>query len=122
MTTFIVQGTVSHSGHGGERVIVDFVVGTMASYVVLPAAIVDQLGLATPYERTVELVTGEPAVYPLGDVRLALADQEWTTAFLSGPRGSEPRLGTVTLAHFGLVADPVNRRLVPMPNVFLTSA
>ena len=29
---------------------------------VLPVEIVERLGLATPYERTVELVTGESAV------------------------------------------------------------
>src|SRR5712692_6879859 len=116
MSTFTVQGTVSHPDHGGERVIVDFLVGTRASYMVLPAEIVEQLGVATPYERTVELATGELAIYPLVDVRLALADQEWTTVFLAGPRGSEARLGMVTLAHFGLVADPVNRKLVRMPN------
>jgi predicted aspartyl protease len=123
MSTFTIQGILSHPDQReGQRLATDFLVGTRATYMVLPAEIVERLALATPYERTVELATGEIAVYPLGDVRLALSDQEWTTVFLAGPRGSETRLGTVTLAHFGLVADPVNRILVRMPNVFLMSA
>ena len=120
MSTFTVQGTVSHPDARGRALVVDFVVGTRATYMVLPAETVEQLGLATPYERTVELATGELAVYPLGDVRLALAGEEWVTIFLAGPRGSTPRLGTVTLTHFGVAADPVNRRLVPDPNMILS--
>jgi predicted aspartyl protease len=120
MSTFNVQGTVSHPDRGGERVVVDFLVGTRASYMVLPAEIVEQLGLPTPYERTVELANGEHVVYPLGDVRLALVGEEWVTIFLAGPRGATPRLGTVTLTHFGVAADPVNRRLVPDPNMILS--
>ena len=120
MSTFTVQGTVSHPDRGGERVVVDFLVGTRAPYTVLPAEIVERLALATPYQRTVELATGELAVYPLGHVRLALVGEEWVTIFLAGPRGSTPRLGTVTLTHFGVAADPVNRRLVPDPNMFLS--
>src|ERR1700674_2772320 len=117
MSTFTVQGTVSHpDARGGQALVVDFVVGTRASYMVLPVEIVEQLGLATPYERTVELANGEHVVYPLGHVRLALAGEEWVTIFLAVPRGSTPRLGTVTLTHFGVAADLVNRRLVPDPN------
>ena len=120
MNTFTVQGTVSHPDARGQALVVDFVVGTRATYMVLPVEIVEQLGLATPYERTVELANGEHVVYPLGDVRLALAGEEWVTIFLAVPRGSTPRLGTVTLTHFGVAADLVNRRLVPDPNMILS--
>ena len=123
MSTFTVQGILSHPDRrDGERLTVDFLVGTRASYMVLPAEIVERLALATPYERTVELATGEHAVYPLSHVRLALVGEEWVTLFLAGPRGSTPRLGTVTLTHFGVAADPVSRRLVPDPNMLLLIA
>jgi predicted aspartyl protease len=123
MSTFTVQGILSHpERRDGQRVVVDLLVGTRATYMVLPAEIVEQLALATPDERAVELATGERAVYPLGSVRLALAGEEWVTVFLAGPRGSPPRLGTVTLTHFALVVDSANRRLVRMPHVLLMSA
>jgi predicted aspartyl protease len=89
---------------------------------VLPDEIVEQLALAISYERPVELATGEHVVYPLGHVRLALTGEEWVTIFLAGPRGSTPRLGTVTLTHFGVAANPVRRRLVPDPDVLLLTA
>ena len=121
MSTFTVKGILSHPDRrDGERLAVDFLVGTRASYMVLPVEIVEQLGLTTPYERTVELANGEHAVYPLGHARLALAGEEWVTIFLAGPRGSTPRMGTVTLTHFGVAADLVNRRLVPDPNMILS--
>jgi predicted aspartyl protease len=122
MSTFTVQGTLSHPDRGGQSLVVDFLVGTRATYVVLPDEIVEQLALATPYERPVELPTGEHAVYPLGHVRLALAGEEWVTIFLAGPPGCTPRLGTVTLTHFGVAADLANRRLVPDPNMLLSIA
>jgi hypothetical protein len=37
------------------------------------------------------------------------------TVAVFGEPQSEPLLGVVTLEEFGLAADPVNRRLVPVP-------
>lgn len=89
---------------------------------VLSVEIVERLGLATRHQRAVELATGERAVYPLGHVRLALAGEEWLTMFLAGPRGSTPRLGTVTLTQFGVAADPVHKTLVRAPSLLLLAA
>jgi predicted aspartyl protease len=122
MSTFTVQATLSHPERHEQSMVLDLLVGTRATYTVLPAEIVELLALPTPYERPVELPTGEHAVYPLGQVRLALAGEEWVTIFLAGPRGSTPCLGTVTLTHFGVAADPVHRKLVPVPNVLLLTA
>ncbi len=122
MRTFTVQATVSHPKRREHPVTLDFLVGTRATYMLLPAEIVEQLALATPYERPVELATGEHVAYPLGQVRLALAGEEWVTIFLAGPRGSTPLLGTVPLTSFGVAADPIHRRLVPVPSVLLLTA
>ena len=54
MSTFTVQATLSHPERRGQSVTLDLVVGTRATYTVLPAEIVGLLALPAPYERPVE--------------------------------------------------------------------
>ena len=46
---------------------------------------------------------------------MRLEAQERTVPVVFAPEGAAPLLGAVALEIFGLAADPVNRRLIPMP-------
>lgn len=48
----------------------------------------------------------------MGSFRLPIA--------VFGDSGAEPLLGVFTLEGFGLAADPVNRRLIPMSGLLKT--
>src|SRR5437870_3934562 len=74
---------------------------------------------ATPEQRTVEFANGRRDVWPLGEVRIRLADSERTTVFLAGPAGGRPLLGAVTLEEFGVAVDPNHQRLVPISSFFV---
>jgi clan AA aspartic protease len=115
MSTFEVQATLMNPDQRDRFLVVDLLVDTGATYTLLPIGIVAELGLTTPYELPVVLASGEQIPYRVGEVRVKLGDREHSTVALVGPLGARPLLGAVTLEGFGLVADPVHRRLIPAP-------
>jgi clan AA aspartic protease len=114
MGLFTVPATLSNPIDPERRLVVDLIVDTGAVYTMLPAPVVQELGLETPRERRVMLASGEQVTYRVGIVNLELHGEEWPTFFLEGPPGSLALLGAFTLEGFALAPDPVNKRLVPV--------
>jgi clan AA aspartic protease len=119
MSTFTVRATLIHPEHRERSVEADLLVDTDATYTLLPPELVTQLGLSTPYQRRALLGSGERVVYPIGEVRVRLGDEERTTVFYAGSPGSRALLGAVTMEEVGLAADPVSGRLIPAPPALL---
>lgn len=115
MSTFTVPATLANPTRPDLRFALDLLVDTGATYTLLPSEVVAELDLETPQERLAELASGERVTYRIGEVVLTLGNQRWTTIFLAGPPGCAALLGAVTLEQFGLAADPVHKRLVPVP-------
>ena len=113
MSTFAVEATLIHPEHRERTVTVEFLVDTGAFYSLLPAEVVERLGLETQEDVEGILASGKPVVSKLGEVRIRLDSRERTTTFLAGPPGCSPLLGSVTLGAFALAADPRHQRLVP---------
>ena len=113
MSTFAVEATLIHPEHRERTVTVEFLVDTGAFYSLLPAEIVERLGLDAEEDVEGVLASGKPVVSKLGEVRIRLDNRERTTTFLAGPPGYSPLLGALTLEQFGLAADPRHQRLVP---------
>ena len=84
MSTFAVEATLIHPEYRERSVTADFLVDTGAFYSLLPAEVVERLGLETQE-----------------DVEGILAP------------GCSPLLGSVTLGAFALAAHPRHQRLVP---------
>lgn len=114
MGTFSVTAALANPQRPDQRVSLDLIVDTGATWTLLPAEVVEQLGLTAGREREVTLASGERARYRLGEVRLRLDGEELTTVFLSGPPGALALLGAVTLEQFGLAPDPIRQTLVPI--------
>ena len=113
MSTFAVEATLIHPEHRERTVTAEFLVDTGAFYSLLPAEIVERLGLEAEEDFEGVLASGEPVVYKQGEVRIRIGSRERTTTFLAGPPGCSPLLGSVTLGAFALAADPRHQRLVP---------
>lgn len=113
MSTFTVEATLIHLEHRERSVTADFLVDTGAFYSLLPAEIVDRLGLEAEEDFEGVLASGEPVAYKEGEVRIRIGRRERTTIFVAGPPGCFPLLGALTLEEFGLAADPRHQRLVP---------
>jgi len=113
MSTFTVEATLIHPDHRERSVTAELLVDTGAFYSLLPAEIVERLGLEAQEDFDGLLASGEPVLYKQGEVRIRLGRRERTTIFVAGPPGCLPLLGAFTLEAFALAADPRHQRLVP---------
>jgi predicted aspartyl protease len=114
MGTFSVAASLADPERPGQRLTVELLVDTGATWTMLPAEVVGRLGLTAPRQRMVTLASGERATYPAGQVLLHLNGEEVTTVFLAGPPNCLALLGAVTLEELGLAPDPVRKVLVPV--------
>ena len=115
MSTFTIPATLIHPDHRERSVSAEFLVDTGATYSLLPAEVVERLGLTAEEDFDALLANGEPVVYRLGEVRIRLGRRERTTIFVAGPPRCLPLLGAVTLEAFALAVDPRHQRLVRAP-------
>ncbi len=70
-----------------------------------------------PLSRWRGLADGRQVPYGVAWVRVRIDGRTQPTIAIFGDAGSEPLLGGVTLEEFGLAADPVTRRLIPVPGL-----
>jgi clan AA aspartic protease len=94
---------------------VEALVDTEATYTRLPADLLDGLGVRPQEDRPFVLADGRQVTYRIGWIQVRLDKRTQPTIAVFGEPGSEPLLGVFTLEGFGLAADPVNRRLMPVP-------
>ena len=113
MSTFVVEVALIHPEHRDRAVTAELLVDTGAFYSLLPAEIVERLGLETEADFDGVLASGEPVLYRQGELRVRIGGRERTTTFVAGPPGCAPLLGAFTLEAFALAADPRQQRLVP---------
>ena len=74
-----------------------------------------RLGIKIVDQRDFELGDQRIARYDVGEARLRLNGNELTVLVVYAPDGTSPLLGATALELFGLAADPVNQRLIPVP-------
>ncbi len=99
----------------GERYeAVEALVDTGATNTLLPASLLDALGVKRYRKSTFELADGSQLELDVGRTWVRFDGQQEFTQVVFGKEGAEPILGTVTLEEMGLAVDPVARRLVPV--------
>lgn len=94
---------------------VEALVDAGATYTWVPRDMLDRLGIQSEEERPFLLADGRQVMYGIAWVRVRIDGRTQPTIAVFGDPGSAPLLGVFTLEGFGLAADPVNRRLVPVP-------
>ena len=104
----------------GDFVDIDALVDTGATYSLLPRDIADQLGIMAAGQRSFQLADDSIVNYDVGEARLRLQGDELTVLVVLAPEGTPPLLGATALELFGLAADPVNQRLIPVPALLKT--
>src|SRR5213075_749394 len=90
-------------------------VDTGSTYTWISRDVLEALGVAPQQQRVFVLADGREAMYGLAWIDIRLAGREQPTIVVFAPAGAEPIVGVVTLEEFGLAADPVNERLIPVP-------
>lgn len=95
----------------------EVLVDTGATYTTWPRDRLERLGVSPEEEWPFVLADGSEVACGIAWARVRIADRSQPTIVIFGEAGSEPLLGAFTLEGFRLAADPVNRRLVPVPGL-----
>jgi clan AA aspartic protease len=101
------------TGPTGRTEIVDVLVDTGATFLVVPRDLAGRLELRPTRTCPIETAGGREEAWPLAEVRIRLDGHEVTTPCLIAEEG-QALLGAVALESLLLAADPVARRLVPV--------
>lgn len=121
MTAFRVP--IEIASLGGDRFeLFHALVDTGATYTWVPRDRLDTLGVVSEQKRTFILADQREVQLDIGWARARIGGQTQPTIVVFGEPGSEPLLGVFTLEGFGLGADPVNHRLIPVPALLKVSA
>ena len=106
--------TIRVSGlNGGPSVEVEALVGTRATFTVLPASLLREIGIVPDREIEFELGDQRTVDYEVGQAQLTIEGSSAIASVVFGPEDVGPLLGVVTLAAMALLVDPVAQRLVP---------
>ena len=92
-------------------------VDTGSTYTWIPRHVLERLGVTPEEERLFELADGREVRYPVAWIHIRMRGRAQPTIVVFGAPHSEPILGAVTLEEFLLAADPVHKRLIPVPGL-----
>ena len=117
MGIFYVDAGIGQAAGGDFRAVTPLV-DTGAIHSLMPASVLDELGLAPDEWLAFTLADGSAVEYGYGEARFAIAGRQRTCPVAFGPDG-QYLLGATTLAVFNLVADTDNGRLAPATRLTL---
>jgi clan AA aspartic protease len=100
---------------------IELLVDSGALFSVLPASVLDALGVVRKHRQEFTLADGTHVAYDVGEVSFAVGDLDATSKVVFAPEGVTPLLGAVALESLGLMLNPVTRELFPM-RLFLARA
>lgn len=89
-------------------------VDTGSLYTWVPASVLHRLGVRPSEQQTFVMANGSRIRHDIAEAVVKIGDRTRNTLCVFGEEGSLVLLGAYTLEGFGLAADPVNKRLVPM--------
>ena len=117
-------GTFTHpiTLYSEDRIVaetVDALVDTGATFLTMPADLLERLGVEPFQSVTLRLANGEVERRRIGEVRVQLDGQERTAVCVFGESSAPPIIGAVTLQSFLLVVDTVEHRLAPVEALWL---
>ena len=98
---------------GSRLETVNALVDTGRIYTMLPSPLLTGVGVTPELDSDFELADGREVRLQMAEVLISLNNERRTRVCIFGPEDSQPLLGADTLEGFGLMADPVNRRLIP---------
>ena len=101
---------------------IDALAATGATYTSVPAHVLEDLGVARHTTASFVLADGREVLREIGHAWVRVAGRSAITLVVFGAPGAPVLLGAHALEGLRLAADPVGRRLVPVPACLLTAA
>ena len=121
MGTFLVTlGVADPQGRRYEQV--EAMVDSGAAYTVLPASMLERLGVVPHEYRTFVMADGSRLERGFGQTWLRLEGRQHLSPVVFWDEDSMPLLGAVTLEIFALGIDPVRGRLITVDAFILATS
>lgn len=95
----------------------EFLVDSGAVYSVVPSPILKRLGILSDEEREFILANGQKVSRRLGGARFEYAGKKGHAPVIFGERKDSTLLGATSLEAMGLILNPLERNLLPLPMV-----
>lgn len=96
---------------------VEFLIDSGAIYSVVPAPLLEELGIKPLTEEEFRLANGEKIVRKKGGALFKYGDRIGVADVIFGEEGDSVLLGAFTLEALGLSLDPLRRELKPLPMI-----
>jgi len=96
---------------------VDFLIDSGAIYSVVPAPLLEELGIRPLTEEEFRLANGEKIMRKKGIALFKYGDRIGGADVIFGEEGDSVLLGAFTLEALGLSLDPLRRELKPLPMI-----
>jgi clan AA aspartic protease len=106
---------VANPGERARIATVDCIVDSGAILSVIPSAILRRIGVRPTRTERFTLADGSHIKRRLGDALFEIAGRHGASPVVFGEKGDATLLGAVTLGALGLMLDPLNRELRPVP-------
>ena len=98
----------------GQRFLeIEAMVDTGASYTIVPAGLLHDLGVQAIDKISLVLADGRPVEYDLGEARATINGRSIPTLVVFGEDHARALLGAYTLEGLRLAVDPAHGKLVP---------
>lgn len=91
-----------------------FLVDSGAVYSVMPSALLKKMGIKPEDKQQFSLANGEVIEKEVGNAYFEYGSKRRTSPVVFGGEGIF-LLGAVTLESLGMILDPINRELLPLP-------
>lgn len=111
----VLEMEVGNPAQPDRMVKVEFLVDSGAVYSVVPAPILEDLGIHPLAEQEFRLANGMRIVRRKGVAVFRWGDRIGGADVIFGEEGDIALIGTLTLEALGLVLDPLRRELHPLP-------
>ena len=98
---------------GSRSLEIEAMVDTGASYTIVPANLLDDLGVQPIDKLGLVLADGRRVEYDMGEARATINGRSIPTLVVFGEDNARPLLGAYTLEGLRLAVDPTNGRLMP---------
>ena len=110
-----VRAIVGNPADSSRRLEVEFLVDSGATYSLVPAELLAQLGIEPHSVREFILGNGEVVKRSIGTALFEYHGQRGDSLVIFGEPGDAPLMGATTLEGFGFILDPFRRELKPLP-------
>lgn len=105
----------------GERFeALDALVDTGATYTTMPATILERLGVQRTERRQFRLADERVVERDVGQTWVRIDGRAFVRVVVFS-EGDQALLGADSLEGFGLVVDPIGRRLIPVPGLLMAA-